>query len=137
MYRTIIPTRMRRADRYEMERFFDSIPEVAGEVRRYLEARGTLPVATFRYFHHKKSLKASFIATTDGRLVCFTVAGLSSQLAALIDSKLSENERGDIHAFRAAISRILHEPPYRDTEASIETAAPADEKTNTHEPTAP
>jgi hypothetical protein len=137
MYRTIIPMRMPRADRYAMERFFDSIPEVAGAVRRYLEARGTLPVATFRHFHHKKSLKASFIATTDGRLVCFTVAGLSSQLAALIDSQLSENERWDLHAFRAAISRILHEAPYRDTEASVEPAAPANDKINTREPTTP
>jgi hypothetical protein len=133
MYRTIIPMRIPRADRYQTERFFDSIPEVAGEVRRYLEARGTLPVATSRHFHHKKSLRASFIATTDERLVCFTVAGLSSSLAALIDTKLSENERWDLHAFRAAISRILHEAPYRDTEA----AASANARTSTREPTAP
>jgi hypothetical protein len=114
MYRTIIPIALQRADQYRMEAFLDSISEVAPLVSAFLRARGTLPVETFRYFYHKKSQKASFVAATGERLLCFTVAGLTSELAALVDSKLSANERWDLHAFRAAISRILREPPYRD-----------------------
>jgi hypothetical protein len=82
--------------------------------------RGSLPVPTFRHFHHKKSLKASFVAATGERLTCFTVWGLTSGQATLIDGKLSENERWDLPAFRAAVSRIMCEPPHRENEVSIE-----------------
>jgi hypothetical protein len=123
MYRTIIPIALQREDRYKMGVFLDSISEVAPEVEAFLRARGSLPVATFRRFHHKKSQKASFVAATGERLLCFTVVGLTSELAALVDSKLGENERWDLHAFRAAISRILCEPPYRDE--APDTGAPA------------
>jgi hypothetical protein len=114
MDRTIIPIALQREDRYKMEAFLVSISEVASLVEAFLRARGTLPVASFRHFHHKKSQKASFVAATGERVLCFTVAGLTSELAALIDSKLSENERWNLHAFRAAISRILCEPAYGD-----------------------
>jgi hypothetical protein len=127
MYRTIIPIALQRKDRYMMEAFLESISEVAPLVEAFLRARSALPVATFRYFHHKKSQKASFVAATGERLLCFTVAGLTSELAALIDSKLGENERWDLHAFRAAISRILCEPPYSDqaSDAGVSRAAPS------------
>ena len=120
MDRTIVPAAMQRNDRYKMASFLDSIPEVVAEVEQFLQARGSLPVPTFRHFHHKKSLKASFVAAAGERLTCFTVWGLTSGQAMLIDAKLSENERWDLPAFRAAVSRIMCEPPHRENEVSIE-----------------
>jgi hypothetical protein len=134
MYRTIIPIALQREDRYKMEAFLGSISEIAPLVEAFLKARGTLPVATFRHFHHKKSQKASFVAATGERLLCFTVVGLTSELAALIDSRLGENERWDLHAFRAAISRILCEPPYRDDVPDTGAPPVVAVKTRTREP---
>jgi hypothetical protein len=134
MDRTIVPAAMQRNDRYKMAPFLDSIPEVAAEVEQFLQARGSLPVPTFRHFHHKKSLKASFVAATGERLTCFTVWGLTSGQAMLIDAKLSENERWDLPAFRAAVWRIMCEPQHRENEVSIEAAADQP-RTMTPEPT--
>jgi len=123
MDRMIVPAAMQRDDRYKLALFLQSIPEVAVQVDQFLRARGTLPVPTFRHFHHSKSLKASYVAATGGQLVCFTVRGLTSGQAMLIDAKLSENERWDLPAFRAAVSRIMCEPPYGGSEVSIQPNA--------------
>jgi hypothetical protein len=135
MERTIVPAAMRRNDRYTMASFLDSVPEVAAHVEQFLQARGSLPVPTFRHFHHKKSLKASYVAATGERLVCFTVMGLTSGQAKLIDAKLSENERWDLPAFRAAVSHIMCEPPYRQDEVDIEPAPAGRRGTRACEPT--
>src|ERR1039457_7269976 len=114
MDRTIVPAAMQRNDRYKMAPFLDSIHEVAAEVEQFLQARGSVPVPTFRHFHHKKSLKASFVAAAGERLTCLTVWCRPSGQAMLIDAKLTENGRWDLPVFGAAVWRIICEPQHRE-----------------------
>jgi hypothetical protein len=111
MDRMIVPAVAWRNDTFEMQQFRDSILEVAVQVDEFLKARWSNPVPGFRYFYGEKSRKASYVAATGERVVCFTVWDLTFGQAKLIDAKLSDVERWDLRTFRAAVARALGEPP--------------------------
>ena len=111
MDRMIVPAAAWRDDAFKMQQFRDSILDVAAQVDEFLKARWSNPVPGFQHFYSAKSRKASYVAATGERVVCFTVPDLTFGQATLIDAKLSDVERWDLPTFRAAVTRILSEPP--------------------------